>query len=96
MAWLPAVSALPGPVIIPFPLERRIGKVRRAAEVLSGKSRRAADVYWRQLLFGMAREMGRAGLSREAIESQLRDFHSAVQAELSLRATGNDQASEAH
>lgn len=64
--------------IIPFPTSRRVGKIRRTAQVLSEKNGKGADHYWRQVIDGMRSQMRAAGLPDEVIERELEDFASHV------------------
>ncbi|UCI17021.1 DUF6074 family protein [Mesorhizobium sp. B2-1-8] len=68
--------------VVAFPLAKRSGKVRRVAEVLSTKHGAAATNYWKQTIAAIAGQMQRAGIDHDAINSELRDFHDAVQREL--------------
>lgn len=68
--------------VIPFPAKQRIGKIRRAAEVLADRQGKSADQYWRQVAGGMQSQMIAAGIPDEVIAAQLRDFLDAVQREI--------------
>ncbi|MGI6854372.1 DUF6074 family protein [Mesorhizobium sp. 1B3] len=61
-------------VVIPFPAAKRVGKIRRTAEVLAEKTGRGADHYWKQVLAGMRSQMVAASLAEEVIEAELRAF----------------------
>lgn len=76
LAWTPPRQ------VIAFPLARRVGKVRRVAEVLSTKRGGAAVHYWRTTIGTMAGQMERAGIDPDVIRLELRAFHDAVQTEL--------------
>lgn len=97
---LDLLSWTPPRQVIPFPCEKRIGKVRRVAEVLEGKHGKAADAYWRQTVDALVGPMERAGIPTETIRAEVRAFHDAVQRELVRRAhagrpsprTGGDAA----
>ncbi|CAI2932465.1 protein of unknown function [Aminobacter niigataensis] len=64
--------------VIPFPTSRRVGKIRRTAQVLSEKTGKGADHYWRQVIEGMRSQMRAAALSDEVIDRELEDFASHV------------------
>ncbi len=68
--------------VIPFPTKQRIGKIRRAAEVLADRHGKGADQYWRQVAGGMRSQMVAAGIPHEVIEFELRSFFDAVQHEM--------------
>jgi Family of unknown function (DUF6074) len=78
----PQPTDLPAGQVVVFPANRRTGKIRRTAEVLSQRHGRAADRYWRQIIDGMASQMARAGFGDEVIRSEIRAFSDAVQREL--------------
>jgi hypothetical protein len=71
--------------VIAFPLAKRIGKVRRVADILAEKHGAAAKSYWKQTILTMAGQMQRAGVDQDAIGRELRSFHDAVQQELCRR-----------
>lgn len=83
-------SAFPKPItdsiceVIPFPAKKRVGKIRRTAEVLFNRSGRSAECYWRQVRDGMVSQMERAGLPPDVIDLEVRDFFNAVQMEMRL------------
>ena len=83
MKQLDLLSWQPPRKIIPFPTAKRIGKIRRAVEMLSTKHGGAAETYWRQTITALANQLHRAGFDEETIGAQVRAFHDAVQAELS-------------
>lgn len=68
--------------MIPFPCDRRIGKVRRTAEILSTKNGDAASAYWRQVVNTLARQLDAAGVHETERDRQCRLFFEAVQGEL--------------
>ncbi|MER9169855.1 DUF6074 family protein [Mesorhizobium australicum] len=76
--------------VIAFPMVKRIGKVRRVADVLAVKRGAAATNYWKQTVSTLAGQMARAGIDPDTINRELRQFHDAVQRELWLR-SGHDQ-----
>lgn len=75
--------------VIPFPTKQRIGKIRRAAEVLADRHGKGAEQYWRQVAGGMRSQMVAAGISPEMIDAQLRDFFDAVQHEMVRQSYGD-------
>ena len=66
-------------------MAKRVGKVRRVEEVLSGKRGAAATNYWVQMIATWGGQMQRAGFDRNTINRELRELHDAVQRELWLR-----------
>jgi Family of unknown function (DUF6074) len=86
LSWRPATpqSAL----IIAFPLAKRHSKINRVAEMLSAKSgnNQAQATYWRRECTLLEKQMARAGLTPQVIDTQLRGFHAAVQSALYRRA----------
>lgn len=60
--------------VIAFPASRRLGKIRRTAEVLSRRHGRGADRYWRQVIDLMRGQMALAGLPADVIDRELRAF----------------------
>lgn len=65
-----------------FPLARRVGKVRRVAEVYGRKTGKEAAGYWRQQIGQMAESLGALGVPEIEIERQLTAFREAVRGEL--------------
>ena len=74
-------------LILPFPTERRVGRINHVAAVLRRKSGLAADHYWRQQELILRSQMTKAGLDHETIERQLRDFAREVFARVPLAAS---------
>lgn len=72
-------------MVIAFPMAKRVGKIRRVAEMLSAKRGAAATNYWKQTVATLGGQMQRAGFDRDTINRELRDFYDAVQRELWLR-----------
>jgi len=75
-AWAPPCA------VVPFPMNRRVGKIRRTAEILARKNGADADAYWRQVISAAERHFERIGLPKAEADTQLRAFADAVQAEL--------------
>ncbi|WP_353682695.1 DUF6074 family protein [Mesorhizobium sp.] len=71
--------------MIAFPMAKRVGKVRRVAEVLSGKRGAAATNYWKQVVATLGGQTQRAGFDSDTINREPRALHDAVQRELCLR-----------
>lgn len=69
--------------IVPFPAKKRVGKIRRTAEILGGRQGKGADHYWQQVVTGLRSQMKKSGLAPAIIESELRGFADAVFAKLS-------------
>ncbi|RWB98873.1 MAG: hypothetical protein EOQ56_19250 [Mesorhizobium sp.] len=78
--------------VICFPMRRRLGKIRRTAELLSARRGRAADHYWRQAVAGIVGHLTRAGLSEVAIRQEVQAFSDAVQKELQRAFRSNGDA----
>ena len=71
-----------GATLIPFPANKRVGKVRRTAAILlSKKSQRAQAAYWRQVEDGLASGLGGVGIPDDEISRQLGAFSEAVNLE---------------
>ncbi|WP_430981663.1 DUF6074 family protein [Mesorhizobium ciceri] len=77
-------------VVICFPMRRRVGKIRRTAELLLDRRGRAADHYWRQTVAGVVGQLTRAGLTEAAIRTEVQTFSDAVQEELRRAARRNE------
>ena len=73
-------------MILPFPLSRRIAKVRRVAEVLARKVGNARGAYWRTEIDRIWEKLEAAGIGPEVIDEQVAGFRSAVQSEIYRRA----------
>ncbi len=73
--------------IIIFPLDARIGKVRRTASLLFKKQGEDADLYWKQVIAANRKHLIRIGLTDEQQHVQLLGFSRAVQQELNAIAT---------
>jgi hypothetical protein len=84
LSWTPPCQ------IIVFPMKKRVGKIRRTAEILSGKNERAADAYWRQVCTAFLGHLDRLGVSEVDRKAAVRDFFDAVQSEL-VRLSYSDQ-----
>ena len=52
---------------IAFPLAKRVGKVRRCAEVLDGKHGRDADAYWSRIVRDLACHLEAIGCDRRHV-----------------------------
>ena len=86
MKQLDLLNWTPPCQVVAFPLAKRMGKVRRVADILVEKRGAAATSYWKQTISTIASQMQRAGLDRDVINEELRSFHDAVQRELWRRA----------
>jgi Family of unknown function (DUF6074) len=76
---LPSYNWYSSPKVIPFPCSRRIGKVRRVAEVLSRKANcpKDATTYWKRIITDLERQMTKAGIDPDRIETELQQFRTA-------------------
>ncbi|MBO0905575.1 DUF6074 family protein [Jiella sonneratiae] len=72
--------------VIPFPAKARVGKIRRTAEMIDETTTRGAEAYWRRTVSDLRRQMERACVPADRIETELRAFFDAVQTELTRRA----------
>ena len=72
----------PACTVLAFPLSKRVGKIRRTAEVLSGKNGKAAIQYRATIIESTRGQMAKSGLSEAIIESEIRAFETAVEREL--------------
>ncbi|TIW62989.1 MAG: hypothetical protein E5V48_02710 [Mesorhizobium sp.] len=68
--------------VICFPMRRRLGKIRRTAELLSARRGRSADHYWRQTVAGLVGQLSRVGMAESEIRREVQAFSDAVQEEL--------------
>lgn len=82
MTQLSLLDWTPPRKVIAFPCDRRTGKIRRTAEILSSKHGDAAGAYWRQVVTALARQLDTAGLTAPERDRQIRLFFDAVQREL--------------
>lgn len=82
---LPLFDWVPPCRLIVFPITKRVGKIRRCAEVLESKHGKDAESYWRQQVRVVADHLERMGCSRAEITRQVDEFQSAVQAEMVRR-----------
>jgi hypothetical protein len=65
--------------VIAFPAERRLGKIRRVVDVLSGRSGKGAEVYWTKTITDMTRQMAAAGVTASEIDREIQSFAECVQ-----------------
>lgn len=68
--------------VLVFPLDKRVGRVRRVAEKLLQKKGFMADAYWRQTVTTLEGQMVRQGIPEAEIDRQLLAFFDAVRAEI--------------
>jgi hypothetical protein len=71
--------------VIPFPAKQRVGKIRRVAQVLSGRSGKSADRYWIDTVASMENQMLAAGIDEETIRHEVAAFRDAVSWQLQRR-----------
>lgn len=83
---LPRSDWQPSCELLVFPLARRIGKIRRCAEVLESRNGNEAAGYWKHQMRLLATSLERTGCDPLEIDRQLGDFQEAVQSELERRA----------
>jgi hypothetical protein len=72
-------------LLIPFPLSRRVGKVRRVAEVYERKDDKGRDTYWRTETNRLQDQLIELGFSSAEIRTQMLGFKDAVQCEIHRR-----------
>lgn len=69
--------------VTPFPMMRRVGKVRDVAAKMATKTtRRHVDAYREQVGEGLRYQMSRQGIEACTVESELASFWRAVEIEL--------------
>ncbi|MEN3146141.1 DUF6074 family protein [Neorhizobium sp. IRAMC:178] len=71
--------------VIVFPLTARVGKIRRAAEVLESKRGPDADGYWKAQTRKMSDGLAKCGVASSEIDKHVRAFWLAVDAEMLKR-----------
>ncbi|QND57879.1 DUF6074 family protein [Mesorhizobium huakuii] len=72
-----------GVEVIPFPLIRRVGKIRDVASKMLAKSTdRHAESYRDQVTTGLVGHLNRLGIPEQERDEQLGQFWSAVQSEI--------------
>ena len=75
--WQPPVQ------VIAFPLEKRIGKVRRVAEVMSRqRTKNAEDAYFQNIDDGLKAQLLRSGVEPSKINAELDAFWNQVSIEM--------------
>lgn len=77
--------------ILLFPQARRIGKIKRVAEVLSSKETvNAQKSYWKRIMEDLDHKLSNLGLTREEVFREANSFSKEVQRELNkLQSTNN-------
>lgn len=76
LTWKPSVQ------VIPFPLSRDMKRVRRTAQVLSGKTGKDAEAYWFRITNHLSQRLIKAGVEQSIVESEIITFTNAVGAAL--------------
>lgn len=79
---LPLFNWSPACQFIAFPLKRRIGRIRRVAEVYDRKTERDREGYWRTTVNNLVTHLERLGYSDEQVTKEIEAFRDAVSAEL--------------
>jgi hypothetical protein len=82
--WMPPTAR-----VIAFPTDRRIGKIRRVVDVLSGRSGKGAEVYWTKTIADMARQMAAAGVGAAEVDREIQSFTDSVQRAIDGRVPHN-------
>lgn len=82
LEWRPAA---PAPVIVPFPMSRRIGEARIVASKVSAKATDAQrQLAFNRALGGLASRLARSGIVAHELDRQLDAFTAAVNHQLWL------------
>lgn len=78
-------------LIFVFPQARRIGKIKRVAEVLLSKETfNAKNSYWKRIVEDLDHRLSNLGLSKEEVFREVSSFSGEVQRELNkLQGTNN-------
>lgn len=71
--------------ILLFPMVNRVAKIRHAANQLAEKGTGSGELYRRQLVSAMRKQLFRVGLSEGEAEAEIGTFMDAVAAELVRR-----------
>lgn len=71
--------------IIPFPLARRIGRIREVADKLMHKTDRQTEYYISQVTGGLFSQLDRLGVPVDTQDQMVEDFMTAVCQELNRR-----------
>jgi hypothetical protein len=79
---LPLLAWRPPCLVLVFPMDRRVGKVRHVAQTLSGKTGDDAQIYWKQVVTASRRQLSRVGLSDEGVDAEINALFRAVQSEM--------------
>ncbi|UIK05028.1 DUF6074 family protein [Neorhizobium galegae] len=72
--------------MIAFPLSRRIGKVRRVAEVFARKTGRERASYWKSQVATLWDQLHQVGFADDEISELMDGFRDAVESEINRRA----------
>ncbi|AEG51909.1 MULTISPECIES: DUF6074 family protein [Sinorhizobium] len=69
--------------LVPFPLSKRIGKIRGiAAKLLDRKSARHAEYYQQQVTEALVGQLRKIGLPQHLLDKEIREFWSGVEQEM--------------
>ncbi|WP_164924154.1 DUF6074 family protein [Sinorhizobium fredii] len=69
--------------LVPFPLSKRIGKIRGvAAKLLDRKSERHAEYYQQQVTEALVGQLRKIGLPQRLQDKEIREFWSGVEQEM--------------
>lgn len=74
--------------VLVFPLARQTATIRKTAEAVNDQHGAEADRYWQRMIAEKRAEMVAAGISEEAVESELRAFSESVFSSLKSRCGG--------
>ena len=84
--------ASPAAEIIPFPAGKRIGKIRRTAQLVTESTDRAATAHWNRTVADITRQMERAGIPAERVAQELKAYTGAVLTEATRLSRGSIQS----
>lgn len=87
MTGLPLFDWQPPTPVIVFPVQRRVGRIRRiAAAMLSKKSDQTADAEWKRTVGTVSKQLTSIGLPDAAVEKYLTQLRDAVEVEMQRQA----------
>lgn len=75
--------------VVPFPAAKRIGKIRRTAQLVVESTERAATAHWKRTISDMTRHLERAGIPSATIDAEIEAFKNAVGIAIARRTRGS-------
>ncbi|MQV31031.1 hypothetical protein GHK01_31725 [Sinorhizobium meliloti] len=83
--------------VVPFPLGKRIGKIRSVAEkLLRRTSAHHAEYYRHQVNVALARQLRKVGIAEHVVIRELREFWSGVEQEMDRMSPSSPRAEPRH